>query len=107
MSTAHGDHGQNGSSGPSKPIPPLDVRAQLEGANLLILGGTGFLGKIFWILLLHRYPEVGRIYLLVRKNAKFTSEQRFWNEVATNEALTPLREKHGDGFEAFLKEKIV
>ncbi|MBI2391205.1 MAG: AMP-binding protein, partial [Deltaproteobacteria bacterium] len=33
--------------------------------------------------------------------------QRFWSEVATNESLRPLREQHGDGFEAFLREKIV
>lgn len=105
MPTDH--HGTNGSSGPASPIPPLDIRAQLEGANLLILGGTGFLGKIFWIMLLHRYPEVGRIYLLVRKSKTKTSEQRFWSEIATNEAFDPLRQQHGEGFEAFLKEKIV
>ena len=93
MPTDH--HGTNGSSGPASPIPPLDIRAQLEGANLLILGGTGFLGKIFWIMLLHRYPEVGRIYLLVRKSKTKTSEQRFWSEIATNEAFEPLRQQHG------------
>jgi long-chain acyl-CoA synthetase len=100
-------HGTNGSSAGASPIPSLDVRAQLEGARLLLLGGTGFLGKIFWVLLLARYPELGRIYLLVRSSAKKTSEERFWAEVATSEALNPLREQHGDRFEAFLREKIV
>jgi long-chain acyl-CoA synthetase len=97
----------NGSGAPATPIPPLDVRAQLEGKRLLVLGGTGFLGKIFWILLLHRYPEVAKIYLLVRKNERHTSEERFWKEIATSEALDPLRKIHGDRFEAFLREKIV
>lgn len=98
---------QNGSSAPATPIPTLDVRAQLEGARLLVLGGTGFLGKIFWVLMLARYPEVGRIYLLVRKSKTKTSEERFWTEIATSEALDPLRTIHGDEIEAFLKEKVV
>src|SRR6476469_3936211 len=100
-------HGKNGSSAPATPIPPLDIRAQFEGARLLVLGGTGFLGKIFWVMLLTRYPEVGKIFLLTRKSATKTSEERFWSEVATNEAMKPLRDQHGDNFEAFLREKIV
>jgi long-chain acyl-CoA synthetase len=99
---------QNGTGAhAASPIPTLDVRAQLEGARLLILGGTGFLGKIFWVLLLHRYPEVGKIFLLVRKSAKHTSEERFWNEIATSEALEPLRQVHGEGLRDFLASKIV
>jgi long-chain acyl-CoA synthetase len=98
---------QNGSGAAATPIPPLDIRAQLEGSRLLVLGGTGFLGKIFWVLLLTRYPAIGKIFLLVRRSAKQTSEERFWSTIATSEALEPLRKEHGDGFDAFLKEKIV
>src|SRR3954452_22828848 len=99
-------HGTNGASAPATPIPSLDVRVQLEGARLLVLGGTGFLGKIFWVMMLARYPSVGRIYLLVRKSKTKTSEERFWSEIATSECLDPLRTLHGDGFEAFVKSKI-
>lgn len=110
----HGAEGQgpvsketNGSAAHAVPIPTLDVRAQLEDARLLILGGTGFLGKIFWVLLLDRYPEIGKIFLLVRKSAKRSSEERFWSEIVTSEALDPLRKAHGDGLRAFLGDKIV
>ena len=68
-----------------------------------MLGGTGFLGKIFWVMLLARFPSVGHIYLLVRKSKTKTSEERFWSEIATSECLDPLRTLHGDGFEAFLQ----
>ncbi len=107
MTELHAPHGKNGSSAPATPIPALDVRVQLEGARLLVLGGTGFLGKIFWVMMLARYPSVGRIYLLVRKSATKTSEERFWAEIAKSECLDPLRTLHGENFEAFLKEKIV
>ncbi len=104
---SHGHHGTNGSTAPATPPPALDVKAQMEGARLLLLGGTGFLGKIFWIMLLAKYPEVGKIFLLVRKSKTKTSEERFWSEVATSEAMKPLRDQHGDGFDAFLRAKIV
>ena len=100
-------NGVNGTSAPASARPTLDMNAQFKDARLLILGGTGFLGKIFWILLLHRYPEVGKIFLLVRKSKTETSEQRFWSTIATSEALAPLREVHGEKLNDFLKEKIV
>lgn len=101
------EHGTNGSSVPATPIPSLDVRTQLDGSRLVILGGTGFLGKIFWVMMLARFPEIGKIFLLVRKNKTKTSEQRFWDEVVPNEALDPLRKQHGEGFAAFIRSKVV
>src|SRR5580692_3658667 len=85
----------------------LDVWAVLGGARLVILGGTGFLGKIFWSMLLDRYPNVGRIYLVVRPKGQRTPEQRFWAETAASEVFEPLRRTHGEGFEAFLRDKVV
>ncbi|HLK35118.1 MAG TPA: AMP-binding protein [Polyangiaceae bacterium] len=88
----------------------LDVYGILEGARLVVLGGTGFLGKVFWAMLLDRYPGVGRIYLVVRPKGpgeSSTPEGRFWSEIAPSEATEPLRRAHGDGFAAFLREKVV
>ena len=96
---------------PPAPLPQgeveLDVSALLGGARLLVLGGTGFLGKVLWSMLLDRYAEVGRIYLLVRSNDRQSSEGRFWSTIAKSEALEPLRKTYGEGFEDFLREKIV
>ncbi len=98
---------------PPAPLPQgergveLDVSALLGGARLLVLGGTGFLGKVLWSMLLDRYPDVGRIYLLVRSNDRQSSEGRFWSTIAKSEALEPLRKTYGEGFEDFLREKIV
>ena len=85
----------------------LDVLDVVRGARLVVLGGTGFLGKIFWAMLLDRYPEVERIYLVVRPKGGGTPEARFWREIAPSEVLEPLRRTHGDGFEAFLRDKVV
>lgn len=86
---------------------PLEVGRILAGTRLVILGGTGFLGKVFWCLLLDRFPDIGKIFLMTRSSDVQSSEERFWANVATSEALLPLRQRYGDGFQAFLKEKIV
>jgi len=74
---------------------------------LVVVGGTGFLGKVWWAFLLHHYPEVERLYLVVRERGNLTAEQRFWREIARSEVLNPLRERHGAGFEAFLRDKVL
>ena len=88
------------------PAAPLDLGAMFEGANLVVLGGTGFLGKVFWSMLLHRYPTLGKIYLLVRGSKGKTSHKRFWEDIATSPSLDPIREAHGVNYEAFLREKV-
>jgi long-chain acyl-CoA synthetase len=79
----------------------------LRGRKIVVIGGTGFLGKVFWSLLLARYPMVSRLYLLVRGKSGQSAEQRFWSEIATSEVMRPLREQYGPGYDLFMKDKIV
>jgi len=85
----------------------LDVSRVLDGRRIVVIGGTGFLGKVFWAMLVDRYPNVGRIYLVVRPKGKGTPAARFWSETAKSEVLEPLRRAHGPGFEDFLRGKVV
>ena len=107
------NHGINGRANgvlahaPKPPPNPLDVNAVFRGTRLFLLGGTGFLGKVFWVMLLDRYPSIEKIYLLVRSSKDQTSDQRFWNKLIKSEVFTPLRDKYGNGFEAFIREKVV
>lgn len=87
--------------------PALDLAGLFEGARLVVVGGTGFLGKVWLSLFLHRYPGVGRVYLVVRARAGRESEARFWTDVAGSEPFSPLRELYpGAAFEDFLRDKI-
>ncbi|HZZ86014.1 MAG TPA: AMP-binding protein [Anaeromyxobacteraceae bacterium] len=86
---------------------PLDVAAALRGRALLLTGATGFVGKVTLSMLLHRYPEVGRIFVLVRPGTGGSAETRFFEKVAVSRPFDPLREVHGDGFDRFLREKCV
>ena len=85
----------------------LDVATQLDGARIVVVGGTGFLGKVWLAMLLHRYPGIGKIHLLVRGKAGRDSEARFWSEVASSSPFDALRaDRPGAEFEQFLAEKV-
>ena len=51
--------------------------------RIFLIGSTGFLGKVTLSMLLHRFPNVGKIYLTVRARSQEESENRFWNNIIT------------------------
>jgi long-chain acyl-CoA synthetase len=92
---------------PATGKPRLDVAAIFRGKNLMLIGSTGFVGKVALSMLLHRYPDVGRVYCLVRPGAGNTADERFYKKVASSEVFDPVRAVHGAAFEDFLRSKIV
>src|ERR1044071_2847818 len=75
--------------------------------KIFIIGATGFLGKVTLSMLLHRFPNIGRVYVTVRARSQEESETRFWNNVITAPPFDPLRARYGDAFEGFIRDKIV
>ena len=86
--------------------PPLDVAATLAGKRILFVGCTGFVGKVALSMLLRRYPGIGKVFALVRPGAGSSAEDRFFRKVAGSPVFDPIREVWGDGFDAFLREKV-
>src|SRR5438105_8931165 len=74
--------------------------------KIFLIGSTGFLGKVTLSLLLHRFPNVGRVYVSVRARSQEESETRFWNNVITAPPFDPLRECYGNAFEGFIRDKL-
>ena len=87
--------------------PRLDVTEIFRGKNLMLIGSTGFVGKVALSMLLARYPDIGRVYCLVRPGAGNTADERFYKKVASSEVFDPVRAAHGDRFEDFLRSKII
>ncbi len=81
-------------------LPPLDVTGTLKGKKLLVVGGTGFLGKVLLGMLIKRFPEVGHIYLVVRAKGGLTSKDRFEQEVWPTPCLDPCRDDYSISAEA-------
>ena len=75
--------------------------------KIFLIGGTGFLGKVTLSMLLHRFPNIGKVYVTVRARSQEESEHRFWNSVVTAPPFDPLRERYGNALEGFIRDKIV
>ncbi|KAK9153718.1 hypothetical protein Sjap_001198 [Stephania japonica] len=79
----------------------------LENRSILVTGFTGFLGKMFVEKILRVQPKVKRLFLLIRATDIKTATQRLHNEVIGKEVFKIVREKYGEGFDAFISEKIM
>ena len=84
----------------------LPIRQTLAGKHILLIGATGFIGKVWLTNLLTDLPEIGRIYLLVRHNRASTSVERFQRILEESPVFEKLAQHHGAGFSGFLRERI-
>src|SRR3989442_9551412 len=74
--------------------------------RVFLIGSTGFLGKVTLSMLLHSFPNLGRVYVTVRARSQEESEARFWNSVLTAPPFDPLRERYGSALEGFIRDKL-
>jgi len=85
-------------------LSPTEI---FKGKNIFFIGGTGFVGKVTLSMLLHNFPDIGKVYATVRARDENESKTRFWTSIVTSHTFDPLREKYGDGFEDFIRSKVV
>ena len=91
---------------PRKQIEGLSVRGSLSGKHVLLIGFTGFIGKVWLAKILEEVPEIAKVYLLIRRQRSTTAQRRFEKIVAESPLFEKLHARHGDDFGAFLSEKI-
>jgi long-chain acyl-CoA synthetase len=85
----------------------LNLTQTFQGKILFVIGGTGFLGKVWVSLLLHRFPNIGHIYLLVRPKEGRDSKERLNSQILPSPVFDPLRAQYpGEGFHQFMSGKI-
>lgn len=94
------------------PDRELSIPAFFAGKTVLLTGATGFLAKAVLEKILRDLPEVGKVVLLLRgKGGADRSDDAAWRRAETaifgNAIFTGLREKKDDGFEGFVREKVV
>jgi len=87
-------------------VERLSVRETLAGRHILLIGVTGFIGKVWLVDLLEKIPNIGRITLLIRRNRTTSAQKRFEKIVEESPALDPLHELHGRKLGTFLSEKV-
>src|SRR6266705_7044422 len=87
----------------TKKLSPTEI---YKDRKVFLIGSTGFLGKVTLSMLLHRFPNVRRIYVTVRARSQEESETRFWNNVLTAPPFDPLRERYGSALDGFIRDKV-
>src|SRR5579871_200243 len=87
-------------------VDQLSVRQSLSGKHLMLIGVTGFIGKVWLVDLLQHVPDIKKITLLIRRNRTTTAQRRFEKIVEESPTFDQLQEIHGRGLSQFLKEKI-
>jgi len=85
---------------------PLSVRRALAGKNILLIGVTGFIGKVWLANTLMDLPEIGKIYLLIRRQKSNPARQRFEKLVEESPVFDPLYERYGAGLAEFINARV-
>src|SRR4051794_8518524 len=85
-------------------LSPTEI---FKGKKIFFIGGTGFVGKVTLSMLLNNFPDIGKVYATVRARDANESKIRFWTSIVTSPTFDPLREKYGDGFDDFIRSKVV
>ncbi len=85
---------------------PLSVRKALSGKRVLLIGVTGFIGKVWLANTLLDLPEIGKLYLLIRRQKSNPSQKRFEKVIEESPVFDPLFERYGDRLVAYLAERV-
>ena len=76
-------------------VEHLNVRESLAGKHLLLIGVTGFIGKVWLVDLLEKIPDIRKITLLIRRNRTTSAQRRFEKIVEESPTFDTLQELHG------------
>jgi thioester reductase-like protein len=90
----------------SRHAEPLSIRLALGGKHVMLIGVTGFIGKVWLVNTLLDLPEIGKIYLLIRRQKSNPAEARFEKMVEESPVFDPLHDRYGVGLAKFLREKV-
>ncbi len=92
--------------GSAPAVDCLSVRRALADKHILLIGVTGFIGKVWMVDLLEQIPDIGKITLLIRRNRTTTAQRRFEKIVEESPTLDGLQKQYGARLGEFLRQKI-
>lgn len=84
----------------------LSVRKALAGKRILLIGVTGFIGKVWLANTLIDLPEIGKLYLLIRGQKANPGQKRFEKMLEESPVFDPVFEKYGAQLPALLADKV-
>src|SRR3989442_7379216 len=92
--------GERPARGPGE-ISAIDL---FRSRSMLLLGGTGFVGKVLLAMVLDRFPELKHLVVQVRRKKNVSGEERFYSEELQSPPLQAIVERMGG--EGVVREKV-
>jgi thioester reductase-like protein len=89
-----------------RPDAPLSVRAAFRGKHIMLIGVTGFIGKVWLANTLMDLTEVGQIYLLIRRQKSNPAQSRFEKLIDESPVFDPLYTKYSHKLLQFINERV-
>ena len=87
-------------------VEHLNVCESLSGKHLLLIGVTGFIGKVWLVDLLEKIPNIRKVTLLIRRNRTTSAQRRFEKIVEESPTFDTLHDLHGTKLADVLNEKV-
>jgi alcohol-forming fatty acyl-CoA reductase len=91
---------------PHQNVGQLSVKQSLAGKHVLLIGFTGFIAKVWVANILRDLPEIGKIYLLIRRSRSTPALSRFERILSESPLFAEFHEKYGDKIAKFIADKI-
>jgi long-chain acyl-CoA synthetase len=76
-------------------LPLISASESFRRHEILLTGGSGFLGKVILGLLLDRFPDFRHLHFFERPARGMSAEERFYRETLASPALSAIAERLG------------
>ena len=84
----------------------LPIKDTYAGKHILLIGGSGFLGKVWLSMLFETCPNVGKVTVLLRKKGLRGAKRRLEKMINESYAFEPWHKRHGDNLSNFLAGRL-
>ncbi len=91
---------------PHQKLDTLSVRRSFAGKKIMLIGFTGFIGKVWLVKVLRDLPDVGKVYLLIRRQRSLTANRRFEKVIEDSPLFEAFHDLHNEELSEYLAGKI-
>src|SRR5688572_31732563 len=95
---------ETGAPDPLKGTGEISAIDAFSNKTMLLLGGTGFVGKVLLAMILDRFPELKHLVVQARRKKNLSGEQRFYSETLQAPPLRAIVERIGG--ESAIRKKV-
>jgi long-chain acyl-CoA synthetase len=95
---------ESGEPAPLEGTGEISAIDAFRDKTMLLLGATGFVGKVLLAMVLDRFPEIKHIVVQARRKKTASGEQRFYSEVLQSPPLRPVIARLGG--EKVIRQKV-